>query len=438
MRNQKPEVYALHQEGKDWRITRRDFLKAAGIGAAVLGSGSGCLRTAAASGDESFFDACNSVPAHKDNIKNILTTPDDKYMVTCSEETIKCWDLEDEYKFLGRVKVNHLSSIEKTMIGRISGESCLIGKGKYQEDVLYCELPILSSSVFRNLPFADDYQAFAVDSSGNFYGASKHRLFYYSADKEYKEEELLYVFETETRVESFCLICQDSKVFIQFKNGNSYGILDLTDRTLKMFSGKCSLYSVSSDGARALIYDDKKNTAGIIELNEGTDVGTIDFGQRGSTVNGIALSKDGEKGFLVERRNNAAGVLLMVSMTDGTVLGSLDLCTIGSERSPLSVTADGKRIIAGVDSSVFVINVPDLRIAALPTDLDEVIPDTEGCVVQMTDPDSGVVYTQILARGADIPKGAVCVCNTVTGRAHHCDMYCTCDTNSRPHYWHPN
>ena len=31
--SERPEVYALRQEGGDWLISRRDFLKAAGLGA---------------------------------------------------------------------------------------------------------------------------------------------------------------------------------------------------------------------------------------------------------------------------------------------------------------------------------------------------------------------------------------------------------------------
>ena len=41
MKDQKerPEVYALRQDRGDWQISRRDFLKAAGFGAAALGIG---------------------------------------------------------------------------------------------------------------------------------------------------------------------------------------------------------------------------------------------------------------------------------------------------------------------------------------------------------------------------------------------------------------
>ena len=44
--SERPEVYALRKDGGNWQLSRRDFLKAAGVGAAVLGvgSGSGCSR----------------------------------------------------------------------------------------------------------------------------------------------------------------------------------------------------------------------------------------------------------------------------------------------------------------------------------------------------------------------------------------------------------
>ena len=44
---EQPEIYALHREDSGWQISRRDFLKAAGVGAAVLGAGfgKGLIRT---------------------------------------------------------------------------------------------------------------------------------------------------------------------------------------------------------------------------------------------------------------------------------------------------------------------------------------------------------------------------------------------------------
>ena len=38
-KKEKPEVYALRQDGGGWQFSRRDFLKAAGIGAAAVGIG---------------------------------------------------------------------------------------------------------------------------------------------------------------------------------------------------------------------------------------------------------------------------------------------------------------------------------------------------------------------------------------------------------------
>ena len=46
--NEKPEIYALQQDGKNWQISRRDFLKAAGIGAAAVGAGVGAVVGAGA------------------------------------------------------------------------------------------------------------------------------------------------------------------------------------------------------------------------------------------------------------------------------------------------------------------------------------------------------------------------------------------------------
>lgn len=450
--NEKPEVYALRKESGNWQISRRTFLKAAGIGAALMGSGLGGTRSPAdaASGKGSLSDACKSAQAHRGNITNILITPDDKYMITSSEDwidgyvydVIKCWDLQVNYEMLGRLRKNGLISPESAFIGTIGGKTCLFdGHGS---PVVYYELPFSSDSEKREIPIPETAKAGVQDAKGNFYFALNKAISVYNPDDGSEKNGYIYEFEKSHYYGSVCLIQEDTKLFIQFSD-NSYGILDLTEQSLKMFSGTCTHYSICPGGDRALIYDDEKKTAALVDLNHETDIWSIDIEKRKDpsaysiSIVGTAMTKDGKTGFLFERQGNNTSALLMISMEDGSILDTLDLCRIDSGKAPLAVTADGKRIIAAVNTSLFVISLPDLGIIALPTDFWEFVAGREGRVVKMADPESGTVYTRLLGRNDEIPDGAVCICNTVTGTDEFCKCYghsCSCD--GHPHYWHPN
>ena len=449
---EKPEVYAVRYGSGDWQISRRSFLKASGIGAAMMSAGLSGFRSQAegAADKDSLADICKSAPAHNGNITNIMITPDDKYMVTTSHDwvdghtvdVIKCWDLENGCKLLGRNTKNSLRYPDQTIIGMIRGKTCLIGLGNSY--AAYYTIPFSFDAKKEILLSADDCDAITADKAGNIYVAADEEIWFYGADKDYKEPSLLYKFDSFNLIKSLFLFQDDSKLFIQESIHNCW-ILDLRERTLRSFDGKSSLYSFCPEGDRVLIYDDKKNTVSLRDLDSGTDAWTIDIEKRKDpssdfiSIQGIAVAKDGETGFLIERNSGNAGSLLMISMNDGSVLASLDLCPIHTGPAHLAVTSDGKKIMAALDSSVFVISLPDLRIIALPTDYSEFVLNREGSMVQMANPETGVVITKMLGRGAEIPAGSVCICNTVTGASGFCSCYghsCTCD--GHPHYWHPN
>ena len=81
VKNEKPEVYALRQDGGNWQISRRDFLKAAGIGAAAIGTGlsSGCSRT------KPLDDLCGNVTAHANTINGLTASADGKYLISMDD-----------------------------------------------------------------------------------------------------------------------------------------------------------------------------------------------------------------------------------------------------------------------------------------------------------------------------------------------------------------
>ena len=109
------------------------------------------------------------------------------------------------------------------------------------------------------------------------------------------------------------------------------------------------------------------------------------------------------------------------------------------------LTKDGTKLITGYGNSILFISLPDLEIIGCAVDTAAMKDTMQGIEYSKTDPVSGFVYTVTLPEGAEIPSGAVCTCNSLTGKvstACTCDGYkCSCDAHRSgggSHYWHPN
>ena len=151
---EKPEVYALRQNDGVWQISRREFLKAAGLGTAALGlkfsrSYSQEDKSAVPSPTpDPYLDACSTVSAHNDNIRNLLISPDRKYLISCSPKAVKCWDLENEYIMVGRAEgKNVLGSADTVVTGVIFGKNSILGNGSDVKNLQFLALPLNSESV---------------------------------------------------------------------------------------------------------------------------------------------------------------------------------------------------------------------------------------------------------------------------------------------------
>ena len=71
-KKEKPEVYALRQDGGGWHFSRRDFLKAAGIGAAAVGIGLNSRFVRPASAADDIYSLCSNSLAHSEVITRLL------------------------------------------------------------------------------------------------------------------------------------------------------------------------------------------------------------------------------------------------------------------------------------------------------------------------------------------------------------------------------
>ena len=455
--SEKPEVYALRQNGGEWQISRRDFLKAAGIGAAAISAGmSGCstkeedlIQVTAT--PASISDLCQISPAHERIVENIRLSVDDKYLVSGAFNTLKCWDLEN-FALIGSIGHLPLRDFDVISTGRINGKSCVFGNGNGVENIQYFELPFTDGSEKQNLPVKGYFRrCMILDSSENFYGVNNDGIYYSAAAENYAATELFFKLDGSNYPKSIRLIDHEKKLFVHSQEGGSYGTLDLTDKTEMKFEGNCYKYALTPDGTRALIYDHETNDIRNVSLSDGSVLWTVNGAAMGyvrrngaERVKGMAVSGDGNHAFLLGDLGEKKGMIRMLSMADGSEENTLTLGSFNNVNIPAAATADGTMLITVFGKSILVISLPDLKISGCLSDV-SAMPDTmEGIELSRTDPETGVVYSYTLPGGAEIPEGAVCTCNTVAGKvstACTCDSHkCSCDAHrsSGSHYWHPN
>ena len=455
--NERPEVYAIRQDGGSWQISRRNFLKAAGIGAAALGVGlSGCSSkeqdlVQITATPASLSDLCLTAPAHEEVVKTMILSVDGKYLISTAFNKTKCWDVEtsaligtQHYPFPGFYQDPVYAA------GMIGGKSCVFGNGNGTDYIQYLELPFTDESQKQNLNVKEKYIDLVMDSAGNFYGLRKEGIFYSSAADGYASTDLIYESNGGSRIQ---LIDEDRKLFIHLGRTEGYSVLDLTDKTGRKFEGNCYRFALAPDGSRALIYDHETNDIRNISLLDGTVLWTINAEEMGyisrngsQRLKGIAVSADGEHAFLFGDTGQTKGVIRMISMADGSTEKTLVLGSFNNINIPVVLTKDGTKLITAYGKSILFISLPDLQILNCAVDTAAMEDTMHGIEYSQTDPDTGVIYTVTLPEGAEIPAGAVCTCNTVAGKistACTCDSYkCSCDTHRSgsggSHYWHPN
>lgn len=458
--NERPEVYALRQDGGNWQISRRDFLKAAGIGAAAISAGlSGCSPkedlvqvTATPVPPKPLSDLCLTAPAHEKSVETMVLSADSKYLISAAFNKTKCWDVETN-ALIGTQNYPFPSYFDDPVYaaGLIGGKSCVLGNGNGTDNIQYLELPFTDDSKKQDLPVKERYIDLVMDSAGNFYGVRNEGIYYSSAADGYASTELIYELDGSNYNKAIRLIDKDRKLFVQFGRSRGFGVLDLSDKTMRMFEEICYRFALIPDGSRALIYNNETNDIQNISLKDGSVLWTENaekigyIGRYGSQrIKAIAISVDGEHAFIFGDTGQTKGVVRMVSMADGSFEKSLILGSFNNITIPIVLTKDGTKLITAYGSGILTIGLPDLKVIGCAVDT-AAMPDTaQGIEYAQTDPDTGVVYTITLPGGAEIPAGAVCTCNTVTGKistACTCDSYkCSCDAHNSggSHYWHPN
>ena len=453
MNNEKPEVYALHQDDGNWQISRRDFLKAAGVGAAALGIGleSGCSRA------KPLYMICGNMPSHKYTIIGLTLSADGRYLLSfdkggVNKGIIKCWDFEKQ-ALLGSSR----QTFGNYAAGYYEGRSCLFliqGSEKYA----YLEIPLTESAAeaasveaLPELTLPDANAACMVfDSSENVFVSGSGIISLYRKSDNYQQREVLCDEDLKKSVgiKKIQLFNDEKSLFIKWNGNRGFGILDLESRELTSFEKALSeTYAILPDQEHVLNCSAKSYS--LMSLKDGTSLWTQKGPQPGGgenyQVKAAAVTPDGRTGILIVVYNQRC-FLFLVSLTDGSEIARYDLGDLQrSDKFAGPVLApDGTKMAVSVDKTIFFFSLPDLQLIGCPVDMNESEDDVKGIEISAADEATGASYTYTLPCGAAIPKGAVCTCNCVKGRGG-----CACDGHSRSnrsngssrggrYYWHPN
>ncbi len=447
---ERPEVYALHQDSGNWQISRRDFLKAAGIGAAALSTGLSSRFVRPASAAESLETLCKNSLAHSDPITHLLLSADGDYLVSRdSKGRVKCWNFRN-YALTGST-ISVYSGDPPILAGYVDGESAVLSA-----ELHWYGVPITNSSSINTITTSQrglDLAAF--DASGNIYaiksGNDIHRL--KKADK-YSQDEILCTMDQS--VKSLQYLDGSRKLFIQLAKG--FAVLDPETKKMRTFDTSCPVYAVAPGDARVLVCSESQYK--LVSMTDGKARWEKTASELNSTqpnLSGAAVTPDGSVGILCG--GSSKRHLWLISMADGSLLKEAEAGEMSSENSSqIALAKDGTKFAVAAGKSILFFSLPDLKVIGCPVDLTQMKDTSKGIEIKEVDSVTGQTITYTLPCGAPIPEGAVCVCNCVAGEVCSCvghkvctcdtvcscvgNTVCTCDTvctcNSEGHYWHPN
>ncbi len=456
-KNEKPEVYAIRRNGGDWQISRRDFLKAATFGAAVMGIGMNSRFVKPANAASDLETLCKTSLAHQKTITGLMISADGNYLLSCDEGgQQKCWDF-NSHALLQSAK-SSVSDEKLCEMAVLDGKQiCLATDGS---SIRLLELPdITSVGTVKVNPGSAKISAVKgldADSAGDLYGVSSDVLFILNKNKGLSYTEQKVLFSRESGMGSFSdvkVLAEGSALLVLQSSG--FGIFDIgTGEMCEFGSGDpYGAFAVLPGGARALLCDKNGTGYRLTSLIDGSVIWQKDLDQ---DIVQAAVTPDGTYGILAGAKK---GVIL-VDMADGKVI---DRITAGdSVNAGIAVTKDGTAFAVAAGKSILFVSLPDFEIIGCPVDLKEMKDDTKGIEIKGTDPATGRTITYTLPCGSPIPEGAVCVCNCVAGSVCSCvghtvctcdtvcscvgNTICTCDTVcscvgnvvTTSHYWHPN
>ena len=449
---ERPEIYALRQDSEGWQFSRRDFLKAAGIGAAVVGAGMNSRLVMPAYAAEDLETLCKSSPAHQNEITGMMASADGKYLLSCDDgDQQKCWNFTTQV--LLKSQKSTVTDEKLAAMAMINGKPmALMTKGS---TVRLLELPDLkeAASVTVNPGGVNvsPINGLAVDSEENIYGISNAMIFRLNKGEnlKYSDQEVLYKAGSGAATYRDIRILAESKSLLIFQE-NGFSVYDILLEKMNAYNSGTSYkaFAVLPGGARALMCQKNGASVSLFSLLDGHEIWHESSDQ---AVAQAAVTPDGTYGILAGMKDD----LILRNLSDGKEIRHITVPEHSADPN-IAVAKDGSACAVSVKKSILFISLPDLAITGCPVDLKEMKDDTKGIEVKGTDPVTGQSVTYTLPCGSPIPEGAVCVCNGVAGSVcscvghNPCSCYgytppsCGCDTNVctcegvGPHNWYPN
>ena len=437
--NEKPEVYALRRDNGNWQISRRDFLKAAGIGAAALGAGmsSGCANK------KTLDEVCGKAASHMYNITHLLTSPDGKYLLSAdSNNIVKCWNFNQQ-TLTGDCTVVYSEFISVGTIHEIP----VLASSDRRSQITYYKLPIQDAPETDSLPIPYATH-FVIDSDENIYtvnGNSRVERFW--KEDNYQDKEILYEpSEQGKTIENISLFDHEKRLFIYLavKNKYSFAILDIETGEAKEFEEQCKVCAPFRNENKALLCNE--NEYRLVDLGSGETFWSITYIHKNYpnsklTFFGAAVIGNGSSAVLLSKLSGGVVTVHLISMEDGSELNRYVIEKISGQLAfgGPAYNSEETKCAVSEGKSLFFFSLPDLKLLACPVDINEVKENTKGVEVTMTDSQTGETYTCTMPCGVAIPEGAICTCNCVTGRGGcACVGYSNSGRGGGSHYWHPN
>ncbi len=438
--NEKPEVYAIRQDSGSWQISRRDFLKAAGISAAALGTGlnSRFVRPAYADGD--MASLCSDAPAHKYEIVDLVTSADGRYLISLDKNNnFKCWDFENFSLISKFNKIN--GRIPVIYGGFLDGEICLYVSHTYDpsKKIIYIDLPEMkhrNTDLRLRISESELVTGISLSRDESIYAATDGQKIYCRRKKEkgngYQTQKELNVSENGWK---YVLCGGEQKLAVGFES-DDFGTIDLSDGTIQKFeTPKIRDFAILPGEADAVLIEDSDDGAyRLVSLIDGMTRWKMSLSGSGAEkveLCGAAVAPDGSMAVLIGKNNS----IRTISTMDGSIISSCEADLPGTTNiGKAAVSGDGSKMAIAVGRTILFFGLPDLTVIGCPIDLDEMSTEMKAVEISKKDPVTGQAVTYSMPCGSPIPAGAVCTCNCVAGKI---TPYSSCGSNVG-HYWHPN